>query len=158
MFLTLLPYIASALNLILVLLLFFGLYRTVWSLRNRVGNCEARLNTAVGLLTEEIKGLSLKVSGLEASDDGRREVQGSTLGAGINVTLRSKVLKMHRMGQSLDRIAETLRVPRGEVDLLVKVHRIVMRPYQDGADTVLQDASAQKSLKLPRNATIQQQA
>ncbi len=49
----------------------------------------------------------------------------------MNNTLRSKVLKMHRLGQSPDRIAGALRVPKGEVDLLVKVHKIVMRPYEE---------------------------
>ena len=51
-------------------------------------------------------------------------------GNSVNNTLRSKVLKMHRLGQSPDRIAGALRVPKGEVDLLVKVHKIVMRPYE----------------------------
>jgi hypothetical protein len=37
---------------------------------------------------------------------------------------------MHRLGQPADRIADNLRVPKGEVDLLVKVHQIVMRPYE----------------------------
>lgn len=156
MFLTLLPYIASALNLIVVLMLFFALHRTLWNLRHRVANCEARLSTASGLLTEEIKGLSLKISGLETLDHILHDTGPGALGTGLNVTLRSKVLKMHRMGQSVDRIAETLRVPRGEVDLLVKVHRIVMRPYQDTPDPVLQDASDQKTLKAARNVTIQQ--
>ena len=41
---------------------------------------------------------------------------------------------------------EALRVPKGEVDLLVKVHKIVMRPYED---VVLAPAGgeAQKNLK-----------
>ena len=38
---------------------------------------------------------------------------------------------MHRLGQSPDRIVGALRVPKGEVDLLVKVHKIVMRPYEE---------------------------
>ena len=41
------------------------------------------------------------------------------------------MLKLHRLGQPLDRIAGSLRVPKGEVDLLVKVHKIVMRPYEE---------------------------
>jgi len=52
-------------------------------------------------------------------------------GSGVNSTLRGKVLKMHRLGQSSDRIAGALRVPKGEVELLVKVHKIAMRPYEE---------------------------
>jgi len=48
----------------------------------------------------------------------------------LNGTVRSKVLKMHRLGQPPERIADSLRVPKGEVELLVKVHQIVMRPYE----------------------------
>ena len=62
-------------------------------------------------------------------------------GSGLSTTLRSKALKMHRMGQPMDRIAENLRVPKGEVELLVKVHQIVMRPYEDGRNLVRQDAT-----------------
>jgi len=44
--------------------------------------------------------------------------------AGLDQTARSKVLKMHRAGQSSEDIAASLRMPKGEVDLLVKVHEI----------------------------------
>jgi hypothetical protein len=50
---------------------------------------------------------------------------------------------MHRLGQPVERIAERLRVPRGEVDLLVKVHAIVMRTYQ-GMDALELPAEAAK--------------
>ena len=78
------------------------------------------------------------MSELEEADTEPLADGGATLASGLNTTLRSKVLKMHRMGQSMDHIADSLRVPRGEVDLLVKVHRIVMRPYEDGQNLVRQ--------------------
>jgi hypothetical protein len=43
---------------------------------------------------------------------------------GLDTTVRSKVLKMHRQGQSAEQIAGTLHLSRGEVDLLVKIHEI----------------------------------
>ena len=136
MFLTLLPHVALALNLILVLGLFFGLNRSVWKLRNRIGKCEGKLDSAALQIDETIDGLNRKVSELEAAD-----TPGATLASGLNTTLRSKVLKMHRMGQSMDHIADSLRVPKGEVALLVKVHRIVMRPYEDRQKLVRQNAA-----------------
>ena len=45
MLLTLFPYIALALNLILVLGLFFGVNRTLWKLRSRVSACEGKLES-----------------------------------------------------------------------------------------------------------------
>jgi|ERR1700680_1662442 len=140
MLLTLLPYIALALNLILVLGLFFGLNRSVWKLRKRIGKCEGKLESAALQLTEELNGLNRKVSELENADTALPAGAGLTLASGLNTTLRSKVLKMHRMGQSMDNIADSLHVPKGEVDLLVKVHRIVMRPYEDGQKLVRPNA------------------
>jgi hypothetical protein len=141
MLVTLLPHIALALNLILVLGLFFGLNRSVWKLRNRIGKCECKLESATVQIAEGIEDLNRKMSELEKADTEPLAGGGATLSCGLNTTLRSKVLKMHRMGQSMDNIADSLRVPRGEVDLLVKVHRIVMRPYEDGQNLVPQKAA-----------------
>lgn len=156
MLLTLLPYLAAALNLILTLALFFAMQRTLWRLRSRVVT-EAALNRVTDRLTGDLNGLNVKLSELETTT-GQRETGAVVLGSGLNTGLRSKVLKMHRMGQTLDRIAEVLRVPKGEVELLVKVHRIVMRPYEQTSDTVLQHEKDQKSLNPARKPAIQQQA
>ena len=49
------------------------------------------------------------------------------LKTGLNLTKRSQVLRMHRSGDAPDRIATALEVPLQEVDLLIKVHRIVLQ-------------------------------
>jgi hypothetical protein len=139
MLMTLLPYAALALNLFLVLGLFFGLNRSFCKLRARVSKCETTLEAAAAQISEAIRDMQGKIAEWEKID--ADQPPGGALGTGLNTTLRSKVLKMHRLGQSLDRIAETLRVPKGEVELLVKVHRIVMRPYEDGRDLVRPDVA-----------------
>jgi len=45
---------------------------------------------------------------------------------GLNLTRRSQALRMHRRGEPPDQIAAALEIPRQEVDLLLKVHRIVI--------------------------------
>lgn len=45
---------------------------------------------------------------------------------GLNLSKRSQALRMHRRGESIEQIATSLAVPRQEVNLLVKVHRIVL--------------------------------
>lgn len=45
---------------------------------------------------------------------------------GFNLSTRSQALRMHRRGDSAPRIAAALDVPQQEVELLLKVHRIVM--------------------------------
>ncbi len=61
---------------------------------------------------------------------------------------------MHRLGQSPDRIAGALRVPKGEVDLLVKVHKIVMRPYEEVRAGAVGGRGCQKTLNVVRKAAI----
>ena len=46
--------------------------------------------------------------------------------SGLNLSKRSQVLRMHRNGDAPERIAAALEVPQQEVDLLIKVHRIVL--------------------------------
>ena len=136
MFLTLLPYLTVIANLVLVLGILLGLNQRVRQLRARAGQQEKTLETETARLSAEIVELKGQIQELEQT--------GNSLGSGtaararplqrdssVNNTLRSKVLKMHRLGQSPDRIAGALRVPKGEVDLLVKVHKIVMRPYEE---------------------------
>ena len=46
--------------------------------------------------------------------------------SGINLSKRTQVLRMHRTGRDSAAIAAELALPRSEVELLIKVHRIVL--------------------------------
>jgi hypothetical protein len=135
MLLTLLPYLTVAANLIFVLGVLFTVSQRVRELGGRTGKHEAALRSETARLSAEIADLKTKVRELELEleQTGNSVLPAASAAGtnGVNSTLRSKVLKMHRLGQSPQRIAGSLRLPQGEVDLLVKVHRIVMRPYQD---------------------------
>ena len=45
---------------------------------------------------------------------------------GLNLSKRSHALCMHRRGEGAEQIASALDLPRQEVELLLKVHRIVL--------------------------------
>jgi cell division protein FtsB len=45
---------------------------------------------------------------------------------GLNLSKRSQALRMHRHGEGAAQIASALELPRQEVDLLLKVHRIIL--------------------------------
>ena len=45
---------------------------------------------------------------------------------GLNLCKRSQALRLHRQGEPAERIATTLELPRQEVELLLKVHQIVI--------------------------------
>ena len=136
MFSTLLPYLTVTANLVLVLGILLGVNQRVRELQTRAGQQEKSLQRETARLSAEI--VELKGQVLEMDQSARSlalstETPGAqaATGSGVNSTLRGKVLKMHRLGQSSDRIAGALRVPKGEVELLVKVHKIAMRPYEE---------------------------
>ena len=129
LFVTLLPYMLSAGCLILIPVLFYGISLRLRKLRDRVARCEERIQTETAQGTSGMTAMIRRLDELETSLHASVAPTGN--GSSVNSTVRSKALKMHRLGQSPERIAATLRVPKGEVDLLVKVHKIVMRPYQN---------------------------
>jgi hypothetical protein len=140
MLLTLLPYLTVVANLALVLGVLLGVNQRVRRLTARSTKDEKAQQTESARLAAEIAELKNRIFELEENAKVARAIpaleQGAAIAAGatgngINNTLRSKVLKMHRLGQPAERIAGSLRVPKGEVDLLVKVHKIVMRPYEE---------------------------
>jgi hypothetical protein len=135
MFLTLLPYLTVAANLALVLGILLGVNQRVRALGDRAFKQEKAVLKETARLHAEIVDLKGQVAALEQTGksvpSGSGPISSTPTGSNVNHTLRSKVLKMHRLGQSADRIAGSLGVPKGEVDLLVKVHKIVMRPYEE---------------------------
>jgi hypothetical protein len=146
MFLTLLPYITAVANLLLLLGVLLTLSQRVRQLCVHRSRQELALQSETARLSAEIGELRGQILQIEQPDNSLAPAATSAgmaaaAGNSVNNTLRNKVLKMHRLGQSPDRIAGALRLPRGEVDLLVKVHKIVMRPYEE---VVLTPVGAEK--------------
>jgi hypothetical protein len=135
MILTLLPYLTVVANLLLVLGILFSISQRVRLLRDRAGRQEQAFQAETARLSGEIAALKTQIQELEQAGGSLPSIGAGVppvaTATGVNNTLRSKVLKLHRLGQSPERIAGSLRVPKGEVDLLVKVHKIVMRPYEE---------------------------
>lgn len=142
-FVALAPYILLAANTILLLALFIGINWRVIKLKTRIQTREASSSAEVARVSNEVKELSQRLVILEKEE---RTAQTTDPGAGgINSSLRGKALKMHRLGKPADQIAQTLRLRRGEVDLLTKVHAIVMRAYQGGTTPDLSAELVKKS-------------
>jgi hypothetical protein len=160
MFLTLLPYLTVVANLVVVLGILLGLNQRVRELRSRVGKPDKATAAQNARLSAEIAELKARVLDLEQAErspvSGTAPISAAASGNNVNHTLRSKVLKMHRLGQSADRIAGSLRVPKGEVDLLVKVHKIVMRPYEEVVLSPLGGPMDEKTLTVPPEVAIKE--
>ena len=90
--------------------------------RARTGReeCEAALQG----LRDTIDGLTAQMRDLERA--AAAAPQSGTARAGLNLSKRSQALRMHRKGDPPDQIAASLGVAVQEVDLLIKVHRIVL--------------------------------
>ncbi len=135
----LLPYVLVVVIALVALGLFCGLNQRVHKLRNGVARCEASIQETSAELANGILQLKRKMTEWGVSESTPASGASAVRGAAMDNAIRGKVLRMHRSGQSRESIADALRIPTGEVDLLVKVHRIVMEPYQEAsAQTLLQ--------------------
>ena len=83
----------------------------------------ASVETRLGEWAGRTKDVEETVSGLSAV---RRA---SALSTGVDSNQRTQVLRMARRGEGAERIAAELRVPKNEVDLLLKVQRAVVRAF-----------------------------
>ena len=93
----------------------------------------ARRATVAGAkLQTGLEALATRIENLERlGEDLRRlpaevPIESGSARSGLNLNRRAQVLRMHRRGDAPDRIASLLELPRQEVDLLIKVHRIVI--------------------------------
>ena len=123
----LMPYLLQIAGLGVLLGLFYGINDRVHRLRSRVARCEAFAQPEARQLIQGIEELKQKIKELEHDQIQHDAAKAAGV---LNVAVRTKVLKMHRLGHPAGRIADMLRVPKGEVDLLLKVHGIVMQPYR----------------------------
>jgi plasmid stabilization system protein ParE len=90
--------------------------------RERHSLLEAALDTA----NEAVNRLATEVRDLQQQP--RAEVAPAPLPRpALNISTRSQALRMHRRGDSPAQIASVLNVPLQEIDLLLKVHRIVLQ-------------------------------
>ena len=125
----LLPHLLVGANTVLMLALFLGINQRLRKAWKRLSACEMSVESGLARISNAENELRGRIANLEKEVGGLKRVEPGA--AARNGALRAQMLKMYRMGQTAERIAEALRVPRGEVDLLVKVHGIVMRAYQN---------------------------
>jgi len=91
----------------------------------RISDLESRVQSA--LLATETKLAELAAEARDRDLQPAAPVVPARLRPGLNLSTRSQVLRLHRHGEPAENIARVLEVPRQEVDLLLKVHGIVMK-------------------------------
>jgi hypothetical protein len=83
------------------------------------------LSSIVAGLKWELASLADRLTALES--EARETSAAVTIRSGMNLTKRTQALRQYRMGQASGEIAKSLEMPKAEVDLLLKVHRVVSR-------------------------------
>lgn len=133
LWLALLPYAISALALIASLLLFTGITGRIRKNAKRISATDAALQAEAAQLTNTINELKRRIANLESAD--LRNNNDPQPLSDLSGAARGRVFKLHRAGQGSDDIAQKLRISKGEVELLIKAQRIVMRPYENEVAT-----------------------
>ena len=88
------------------------------------GKFEAAVQAEVQSMRQTIEGLTAQVQ--DAQQQPRMMAVPGIPKPGLNLSKRSQALRMHRRGDPADQIAAALDIPLQEVDLLLKVHKIVI--------------------------------
>ena len=101
------------------------------TLKMEAAKLEKRSQDKWNALTEAVSALRSELEETRAELREVKEQSGMLVppaptASGLNLNKRGQVLQMHRRGQSTDQIAASLGLPRTEVDLLLKVHQIVL--------------------------------
>jgi len=117
----------SALLMATVLL---GVYLFV-CLKKEIWRLERRWDNGAQALTQQVEQAhfavgELKVGLREAEERTGMLVPPTPPTSGMNLSKRTQALRMSRRGERPERIAAALGLPQKEVELLVKVHRIVL--------------------------------
>jgi hypothetical protein len=119
----LLVYALLAAGLVVCLYLFYTVKVEVWAARKRV---HARLDA----IEASLAGLGARLEELQEGLENLRADPGAARTAapssGINLTRRAQVLRLRRRGESVPTIAGALSLPQNEVELLLKVQRLLV--------------------------------
>lgn len=119
--------LVTGLAMCALLVSFYALYRSLrgWH------RATAMLEAARAEWLESNQAVMARLDGLaaEREESPRRalaEPLPGTAKPGMNLSRRSQALRLRRKGESPEEIARSLALPRQEVELLLKVHEIVM--------------------------------
>lgn len=121
-FIPIAPYLFMTFGLSLCLYIFCSLKREIYRLRIRLEECsdqqDASSETARLQVEEMLAELRM------AEERTLQLVPPTAPRAGLNLNTRTQVLRMSRLGEPEANIASKLGLPRNEVTLVLKVHRM----------------------------------
>ena len=103
---------------------FVGLKREIHQLGRRIKQQQDLFEALRGKLTADFADAQVRLR--DAEERAGVLVAPSPPRSGLNLTKRSQALRMSRVGEKPEKIAAALSLPRKEVELLLKVQKIVL--------------------------------
>jgi len=143
-FIPIAPYLFLAVGLSLFLYIFGLLKREIHHLRMRLGQREAQQDAAAHVLLVQVEEMRAELR--DAEERTAQLVPPAPPRSGLNLNMRTQVLRMFRHGEAQEHIASRLGLPRNEVALVLKVHKLAA----DGplVETATASGSGRESLTL----------
>jgi hypothetical protein len=108
--------------IVLSFVVFFHAQSSARASHARSQEMETQMETTLRVTEAGMQALATEFHDLPAAMAGS-----ATPRSGFNLGKRTQALRMHRQGESPEQISASLELPRQEVELLLKVHRIAMK-------------------------------
>ena len=102
----------------------FCMQRAIRVAAQRAETWHAESEAAIEAIRSEVEACARQLH--EIRQDTPKTAVFSLSKPGLNVSRRSQALRMHRRGDTPEQVASTLGVPLQEIELLLKIHRIVV--------------------------------
>jgi hypothetical protein len=123
------PYALQAVGSIATLFIFLTLKQEIRRLKSRLDRQQVDQATAACDLKLKLEEITLRLR--DSEERAGVLVAPHPPRSGLNLTKRSQVIRMSRRGERAENIAASLSLPRGEVDLLLKINALVVNSSAD---------------------------
>jgi len=124
LFLQLAPFVLLTAGIAACAYVFVSLRREIERLSRRLKRQQEQFDALKVDLTAELAGAKVRLQ--EAEERAGVLVAPTPARSGLNLNKRSQALRMSRIGEKPENIAAALGLPRKEVELLLKVQKIVL--------------------------------
>ena len=123
------PYVLQASGLIACVFIFLALTQETRRLKLRLDRQQEDEATSARDLKLKLDAITLRLR--DSEDRAGVLVAPEPPRSGLNLTKRSQAIRMSRRGERAENIAATLSLPRGEVDLLLKINALAVASSAD---------------------------
>jgi hypothetical protein len=119
------PYALLAMACCVSLFLFVSLHKEIWRLKVRLARREKTDHASVQNIQVKVTDFDARLHDVEENTG--IAVPATFVKSSLNLNKRTQVVRMSRRGETAASIASSLSIPRKEVDLLLKVYRLMLK-------------------------------